>query len=311
MTGPSALPSVGPPDRSKSEVRGSPSTSEWTLSVNGVLQPLDIAHVSARDRGFTLADGLFETMRVRNGRIFRLDRHLARLAAGLIALRIPTVSTLDRWVQQAVDAARPVDGSVRLTVTRGISAGGLAPPVDARPTVVVAVGPMPAFAPAIYESGLSAHVASGTRNEHAMTSGLKTLAFVESVAGLLEAQRAGADEALFLDTGGHCSEATASNLFAWTGDTLLTPPLTCGALPGITRATVLELAYGLGFETSDRAFGLGELVAAKEAFLTSSLRGIAPLVRVNGHPLGNGMPGSTTREIAAAYGRLVERECSA
>jgi branched-chain amino acid aminotransferase len=201
------------------------------------------------------------------------------------------------------------DGAVRLTVTRGIGAGGLPPPPAVRPTVIVTVSGMPAFPPALHEEGLSAHVVSGRRNERAMTVGLKTLAYTDSVAALLEAQRVGADEALFLDTDDHLSEATASNLFLWTGAMLLTPPVSCGALPGITRATLLELAYGLGLEVSDRAFGLGELLGGAEAFLSSSLRGVVPLVRVNGQPIGAGVPGEVTRRITEAYNALVEREC--
>jgi branched-chain amino acid aminotransferase len=144
-----------------------------------------------------------------------------------------------------------------------------------------------------------------------MTAGLKTLAYVDSVAGLLEARRAGADEALFLDTEGHCSEATASNLFAWTGAALMTPPLSCGVLPGITRETVIELAGAEGLPVAERAFTLDELLAAEEAFFTSSLRGIAPLVRIGPKPIGGATPGPVTRRLAAAYLALVDRECSA
>ena len=142
-----------------------------------------------------------------------------------------------------------------------------------------------------------------------MTAGLKTLAYVDAVAGLLEARRAGADEALFLDTEGHCSEATASNLFIWTGAELVTPPLSCGVLPGITREAVLELATLRGTrQSAERAFGLDELLAADEAFLTSSLRGVAPLVRVGARadwprPPGRTGPGQlgTRRYLALCW----------
>jgi len=267
------------------------------------------AHVSIRDRGLTLADGVFETMRVHNGRVFRMDRHLARLAGALLVLRIPSPPDLRRSVLGAVEDADLDDGSVRLTVTRGVGPAGVAAPLDPAPTVIAAAGPMPAFARSIHESGLHARIASGRRNERAMTAGLKTLAYVDAVAALLEAQRAGGDEALFLDTDDHLSEATAGNLFVWTGDSLLTPPVSCGALPGITRAAVLELASGLGLEARDRAFGVDVLAGAREAFLTSSLRGIAPLASVDGAGIGRGTPGAVTRRIADAYASLVDREC--
>lgn len=280
-----------------------------TIWVNGERRSSEEPHVSARDRGFTLGDGLFETMRLRNGRIFRLERHLARLEKGMHILELPAISEIREWVARAAHAHASPDAAVRLTVTRGPGPGGLQPPAVPRPTVVVAVGEMPSVSASIYEEGLAAHVVSGRRNARAMTAGLKTLAYVDAVAGLFEARRAGADEAIFLDTDDHCSEASASNLFAWTGSQLLTPPVSCGALPGITRETVLEIASELRLETSQRAFGLDELRAAEEAFLTSSLRGIAPLVRIDGRSIGTGAPGAMTQRLAHAYASLVEREC--
>jgi branched-chain amino acid aminotransferase len=177
--------------------------------------------------------------------------------------------------------------------------------------VVVAVHGPPAFPPATYHAGLAVRIASGRRNEHAMTAGLKTLAYTDSVAALAEARASGADDALFLDTAGHLSEGTSSNVFVVRGETLATPPLSCGALPGITRAAVAEVAAGLGLAVEERPVAPDELFAAGEAFLTSSLRGIAPVVRVDRRPLGGGVPGPVTRRVMDAYASLVRRECAA
>jgi branched-chain amino acid aminotransferase len=286
------------------------SVAHTVVWINGERQADDGPHVSARDRGLTLGDGVFETMRARNGTIFRVGRHLARLERSLTVLEIPAPRELHEWVADAAKAADE-ETSIRLTVTRGPGPAGVAPPAAPQPTVVISVGPMPAFPASTYADGLSAHVASGRRNEYAMTAGLKTLAYIDAVAGVLEARRAGADEALFLDTEGHCSEASASNLFIATGTELVTPPLSCGVLPGITRETVLELAQAEGVAVAERVIGLPEVRAAKEAFLTSSLRGIAPLVRVGGKPIGRATPGELTRRLTAAYLALVDRECGA
>jgi branched-chain amino acid aminotransferase len=292
-----------------------PAAMIW---VNGERQATDMAHVSAADRGLTLADGLFETMRAPGGRVFRLDRHLERLERSLAQLAIPSPPELRDWLQAAFDAWGTADASVRLTVTRGSGPGGVAPPLDVHPTVIIALNPMPMFRPETYARGLTAHLAAGTRNPRAMTAGLKTLAYTDAIAAFIHAQRAGADDALFLDTEGHCSEATSSNLFLWTGSVLRTPPTSCAALPGITRATVLELARALGLDTSDTPIELQDLRAAREAFLTSSLRGLAPLVAVDevGGPqapapyrIGDGSPGPMTRRLAAAYAALVAEEC--
>ena len=277
--------------------------------VDGKRLPFEGAHISARDRGFTLADGVFETMKARNGKVFRLDQHLTRIEASLRVLAIPAPAELREWVDNAIETAHMPEASIRLTVTRGIAPGGVVPPADPAPTSVVTVGPPPVFGSTIYEDGLTARVASGRRNEHSMTAGLKTLAYTDSIAAILEVRRDGADEALFLDTDGHLSEATASNLFAMIDGRLTTPPTACAALPGITRAAVIELAAGLGLTVDDRPFDLARFKFATEAFLTSSLRGIAPLVRLDGHPIGVGTPGPVTRQMMTAYAELVTREC--
>ena len=279
--------------------------------VDGRRLPSDGAHISARDRGFTLADGVFETMKARGARVFRLDQHLARLEGALRTLSIPVPSELREWVDAALQAAYTPDASVRLTVSRGVAAGGVPPPAESIPTVVITVAPPPAFGSAIYDVGLRARVASGRRNEFAMTAGLKTLAYTDSVAAMIEARNAGADEVLFLDTQGHCSEASASNLFAVVNGRLLTPPISCAALPGITRAAVIELAGTLDRPVDEQPIDMPALLTASEAFLTSSLRGIAPLVEVDGQSLGGGTPGPITRQVSTAYAALVTRECGA
>lgn len=287
------------------------SAGHAVVWVNGHRQPDDAPHVSARDRGFTLADGLFETMLVHNGVVFRLGDHLARLHHGLGVLAIPAPPELRAWVDAAVVAGDLAHGVVRLTVTRGVAPGGLNLPRDPQPTVVVIVTPMPPAPASLYERGLSAHVASGRRNEHAATSGLKTLAFTDAIVATIEAQRAGADEALLLDVAGHCSEGAASNLFAITSGTVITPPLTCGVLPGITRALVLQIARSLGIAVEERVVTPADLHDADEAFLTSSFRGIAPLVKVGGRAIADGVPGPVTGRLLVAYAELVARECGA
>jgi branched-chain amino acid aminotransferase len=228
----------------------------------------------------------------------------------LAVLAIAEPSPLREWVLTAARHAADADASIRLTVTRGAGAAGVAPPPDSHTTAIVAVNPMPSFPAQTYEQGLTAVIASGRRNERAMTAGLKTLAYADAIAGWLEAHRAGKEEALFLDTEGHCSEATSSNLFIWTGRELQTPPLSCAALPGITRATVLEIARALSIVTVERPFGEADLLAADEAFLTSSLRGIAPLVGVGHNAIGSGAPGALTRRISTAYAAVVAEHCA-
>jgi branched-chain amino acid aminotransferase len=308
-----ALSETAVSETAVSETARVPDDASPAVWVNGTRQAAAGLHLSALDRGFTLADGAFETMRVYGGHAFRLDQHLARLARTLAALEIPAPPALRASVLAALAGTAGGDAAMRLTVSRGVGAAGVAPPAApaTTPTVIVVVNPPPRFPRSVYDVGLSAHVASGRRNEFAATAGHKTLAYTDAIVALLEARRAGADEALFLDTQGHCSEATASNLFARIGDTLVTPPPTCGVLPGITRAVVLERARSLGVAVAERVLELDELRAADEAFLTSSLRTLAPLVRVDAHPIGRGTPGALTLALLAAYDALVAQECRA
>lgn len=284
------------------------------LWVNGHRVDTSTPHLSPLDRGFTLADGLFETMRIANGVVFRLAQHLARLAAGARVLAIELPPWLPDMVRDAVNEARAAglaEGSARLTVSRGVGAPGLAPPPvgETRPTVVLTIAQLPAIAPTTYTQGLTAHIARGRRNEHSPTSGVKVLAYTDNVLALAAARAADADDALWLDTAGHVAEATASNIFLRLGDTLVTPPLGCGVLPGITRHAVIELAPALGLTVAERVVEGAELHDATEAFLTSSLRGVAPLVRVDGRAIGSGTVGPVTQRIMHAYAALVHREC--
>jgi branched-chain amino acid aminotransferase len=277
--------------------------------INGRRVSLDEPNLLVSERGFVYADGLFETMRAFHGVIFRLQAHLERLAEAADRLELVCPERLPNLIAEMVAELERAgqDAAVRLTVTRGTVAG-LAPPADARSVTVVLVAlPVPHFAPEIYRSGLTAHVASGRRNEFAMTAGMKTLAYTDSVMALLEARRHGADEALLLDTAGHVSEGSTSNVFIVQGGAVLTPPTSCGALPGITRAVVLELLAERGVPVLERPIPARELAAADEVFLTSSLRGIAPIAAIDGRTLG--APGPIARDMMDAYAARVLQEC--
>ncbi len=279
--------------------------------LNGVERSADEPLLSPLDRGFTLADGLFETMRASNGVIFRLDAHLERLCIGARLLGIPLPPALRDHVATAARSALAAGyehASIRLTVSRGPAPPGLAPPPHPAPTLALAIAP---FTPPHAPRPIVAMMANARRNEYALTAGVKTLAYTESVVALAQAKASGADDAIFLDTAGHVSEATASNIFALVDGTLVTPPLACGVLPGITRATVLALAPTLGIAAVERELAEPELAAASEIFLTSSIREIAPLVRIETIAIGTGRSGVVTARFVDAYAALVREECRA
>jgi branched-chain amino acid aminotransferase len=279
--------------------------------LNGVQRPVDEPLLSLLDRGFTLADGLFETMRARGGTVFRLDAHLDRLFGSARVLGIPIAPGLRDHIAAASRTAFTYGyehASVRLTVTRGPAPPGLAPPPHPAPTIALAIAPL---TPVSEPRSIVGAMATARRNEHALTSGMKTLSYTEAVLALSIAKAAGADDAIFLDTAGHISEATASNFFAVIDGTLVTPPRSCGVLPGITRAAVLEIAPALGIDTVEREIAEPELAMASELFLTSSIREIAPLVRIATTAIGTGRPGDVTQRIITAYAMLARHECGA
>jgi branched-chain amino acid aminotransferase len=279
--------------------------------IDGRLVDASDAGISPLDRGFTLADGLFETMRAYHGTVFRLDAHLRRLAAGAAILGIPVPADVPHMVAAAAGAVRDLgwaDAALRLTMTRGVGPRGLAPPVGVDPTAVLTASALPPREPLPARS-VRVCTATARRNEFAATAGVKTLAYVESVVALAHAHTAGDDDAIFLDTAGHVCEATSSNVFVVAGATLRTPPRECGVLPGITRAVVLELAGAMGLAAREDVIAPHDLAGADEAFLTSSIRELAPIAGVDGAQLPNGAPGPVTRRIAQAFAELVEREC--
>ena len=281
--------------------------------VDGVRAQPSVMHLSALDRGFTLADGLFETMLISNGVVFRPGSHLGRLhtSARHMGLSLPT--NLARVIEDAVRAAADTgirEGRLRLTITRGVAEPGLAPPPHAHPTCVIAIAAR-AVVPDDPRPGLDARIATGRRNEYSMTAGMKTLSYTDSVLALAEVRAAGADEAVLLDTGGHLSGGSASNLFLVLGEVLHTPPLSCAALPGITRTIVIEIADQLGIAVDERPLLPDDLYGASEAFLTSAIRGIAPLQSADTRVIGGSCPGRTTAHITARYGALIAKECAA
>jgi branched-subunit amino acid aminotransferase/4-amino-4-deoxychorismate lyase len=274
--------------------------------VNGIPTDPRIPALSVSDRGFTLADGCFETMRAYRGVVFRLDAHLDRLAAATDRLGIPAPPHLDETVADAVRALRAgrADASVRLTVSRGVSAG-VAPAPGVAPTTVLLIDRMPAFPATLGTRGLSVHIASGRRNEYAPSAGLKTLSYTDTVLALAAARARGADDAVLLDTAGHLCEGTSSNLFLVIRGVVHTPPATCGILPGITRQAVLDMLADFDIPVEQFPIPPAALDAADELFLTSCLREIAPVTRVDERPIGTGVPGPLTLRLRAAYQALV------
>jgi branched-chain amino acid aminotransferase len=275
------------------------------LWIDGGLVEPGHAALDPRDRGFTLGDGLFETMRAREGSILRLKRHLSRLRSGASVIGLP-IPWSDEELGKAIDstlAENDLSGAaVRLSVSRGVpSRRGLLPDLNPSPTLMISAEPFSGYPASFYERGMSAVTCGIPRNERSPLSNLKTLSYLDNVLARREAEQAGTDEALMLDTKGDLACASAANLFLLLGESLVTPDISSGALPGTMRGIVIEtLAPRLGLFVEERRVRPEELAEAGEALLTSALLGVAPLVEVDGRKVGAGGPGPVLQMLAAA-----------
>jgi len=277
--------------------------------VDGQLQPADVPHLSAFDRGFQLGDGVFETLRARSGHPTELAQHVARLrrsAAGL-AIRLPvdiearlTGAVAELLAAEGLDG--PIgDASIRITVSRGpIVARGLLPRGEPPPpTVVVQAWPvMPPPADHL-ERGLHLVASAVRRDPENPLAVLKTTSRADYIYARVEARDAGADDALFLTIDGYLSEATTANLFLVRRGELATPALACAVLPGTTRDWLLAWAARVGLAPHEGWLTTRDLVEAEEAFLSSSVAGILPVTRFAGELIGDGLPGPWTRRARA------------
>lgn len=278
--------------------------------IDGRIVPADEPQILVGDRGFQLGDAVFETLRVRHGVPIEWDEHVARLYESAAALAIGLPADAAARLRSAVGDLLAATGladdvALRITVSRGaMDRRGVLPPgwQATEPTIVIQAFehlPLPSL---LLERGLRAIVSSIRRDGGSPLAGVKSTSRADHVFARIEAERAGADEALFLTAEGLLSEATSANLFAIHGDLLSTPPVSAAILPGTTRTWLLVNAAGSvpDLHAEERDLRLDDLAAAEEAFLTSSVAGIVPLVEIDGRRIGTGRPGSRTLALRAA-----------
>jgi branched-chain amino acid aminotransferase len=298
--------------RSGSKPHGAIPAHVW---VDGRLLPSEGSHLSVFDRGFQLGDGVFETLRVRGARPTELAEHIARLQRSAAGLAIPLPPDIEHRLAAGIAdllAADGLDGpggdaSVRITVSRGAFRGrGLLPP-DEVVEATIAIQAWPVVAPPAdhLERGLHLIASSLRRDPANPLATLKTTSRADYVYARLEARRAGADDALFLTTDDQLSEGTTANIFLVRGSPtgpaaeLATPSLECAVLPGTTRSWLLAWAGRVGLVACEGRLSRGDLAAADEAFLSSSVAGILPVTRFDDEPIGDGRPGPWTRRARA------------
>lgn len=272
-------------------------------------RPLADGGVSVFDRGFLYGDGVFEVLRTYRSEPWRLEEHLGRLALAARRVGISVPVSNARWIAEvrAVLSERPSgsDSVLRLALTRGVGPTGLDPSLATVPTRLTLATPLPALPASLYQRGLSATLTTvdrATPREGMLSlSGVKSSNYQLHILALRDARGRGFDDALLLSSDGALLESTSANVFVVSGAELRTPSLESGPLDGITRAEVLSIARELGVAAVCARLGPSDLWTADEVFLTSSVRELVPVVRVDDHEVGDGAPGPLTRRLHAAY----------
>jgi len=268
------------------------------------------AKISVFDHGLLYGDGVFEGIRAYNGRVFKLTEHIERLydSAKAILLDIPLApAAMTRAVVQTCRRNKVADGYIRLVVTRGVGTLGLNPNRCKRGSVIIIAGKIQLYPPALYERGMDIVTVPTTRNlVNAVNPAIKSLNYLNNILAKIEANIAGVEEAIMLNSEGFVAECTGDNIFIVKGERLLTPPLSAGALYGITRGIVLDLGRESGLAVGDPNLTRYDLYTADECFLTGTGAEIIPVVKIDGRVIGRGRPGATTRSLIEKYHALTQ-----
>jgi branched-chain amino acid aminotransferase len=268
------------------------------------------AKISVFDHGLLYGDGIFEGIRAYNGRVFKLREHIDRLfcSAKAILLEIPmSHAELMKATVATIRANKLRDCYVRLIVTRGVGTLGLNPRSCKKPSVIIIAGKIQVYPPELYARGMDIVTVPTTRNLHsALNPAIKSLNYLNNILAKIEANNAGVEEAVMLNAEGFVAECTADNLFIVKNGELFTPPLSAGALYGITRQTVIELAQAARLKVSEPNLTRYDLFNADECFLTGTGAELIPVVKIDGRVIGSGKPGALTRKFVADYRALTK-----
>lgn len=281
------------------------------IYINGSIGTLEDAKISVFDRGFLYGDSVYEVLRSSGGYLVDLERHLVRLqeSAASLALRMPAEVELREAIAKTLAAAANDESYLRIIVTRGSGEVGLDTALAGSPTLIVIAKPLVLPADELYQQGVGVRLVNVQRTSaKAIDPSVKSGNYLNNILALAEARKSGDDEAIMCDREGCIAEGSSSNVFWIAGGRLHTPSLAVGLLAGITRKRVLELARAGGTPILEGRFTPDSLRAADEAFLTSSIRGVLPIARVDATRLHSSCPGPRTSGLMAAYADFLEQE---
>jgi len=284
------------------------------IYIDGEFYSKEDARVSVFDHGLLYGDGVFEGLRIYNGKIFRLQEHVDRLFASAKAITLDVGCMPDEFsallkecVRQNGRDGRGATGYIRAVVTRGRGDLGLDPAKCAGSSIIIITGDIQLYPEEYYRKGIAVASVSVRRTTvDSLDPRIKTLNYLNNIMAKIEAKQSGAMEALILNREGFIAECTADNIFIVKGAALYTPALSCGALGGITRGTVIDLARAEGTPLYEGLLAQYDLYNCDECFLTGSGAEIIPVVKADGRVVGNGQPGVMTEKLRAKYRSYAE-----
>lgn len=283
---------------------------ELLIYLDGQIVPESQAKVSVFDHGLLYGDGVFEGIRFYNGRVFRLEQHIRRLydCARAILLNVPIPP--EEMIKATCDTVRANglrDGYIRLVITRGVGSMGLSPYKCPKPSIFIIAATIQLYPEEAYKTGLTMATVATRRPSHDILSPqVKSLNYLNNVMAKVEAIQAGAEEGLMLNDVGLVAECTGDNLFIVRDGVVSTPPLTAGALDGITRGAVFEIAQDLNIPIRERDLSRNDVFTADECFLTGTAAEVIAAVKLDQRLIGDGKPGPITQRIIARFRELTQ-----
>jgi branched-chain amino acid aminotransferase len=282
------------------------------IYLNGAFVDEADAKVSVFDHGLLYGDGVFEGIRLYGGNVFRLEEHLERFDNSAKAILLDMPLTRAQWSAAICDTCRAnglTDGYIRAVVTRGVGDLGLAPWLCAKPSYFVIASKISLYPKEHYENGLSiVTVATRRIGPASIPATIKSLNYLNNILAKIEARQAGALEAIMLNDQGHVAEATADNVFIVHKGGILSPSAAQGALKGVTRSTIIDIARDLGIPEGEAVLTRYDLWCADECFLTGSGAEVIPVVKLDGRTIGTGKPGPVTRRLTEEFRKRVLTE---
>jgi branched-chain amino acid aminotransferase len=280
------------------------------IYIDGEYYDKENAKISVFDHGLLYGDGVFEGIRIYHKRVFKLREHIERLFYSAKAILLTIPMTQEALCQAVVGACRANgldNGYIRLIVTRGVGSLGLSPNSCKKPSVIIIANEIQLYPREFYEQGMEIITAATSRNlVNAVNPAIKSLNYLNNILAKIEASNAGCEEAIMLNSEGFVAECTGDNIFILHQGKIFTPPLAAGALYGITRNTVIELARQEGFTVEEKNLTRYDLFIADECFLTGSGAEIVPVVKIDKRIIGEGKPGKVTRQLEAKYHELTK-----